>query len=119
MLDSGALVHPYSRWLALRAPDGRLDRIPPDRLCSGVVAAGVPVGAIVFTEYAPNTATALRPLPPAQVALRLLPHCPGVRARPVETLKAVRAVAASAPGFEGPRGEAALAAHTVLRTLAV
>ena len=58
-----------------------------------------------------------------QVALGLLPHCPGVRQRPADTLSTLRVVAARARGFEGVRGDAQLAARALfdqareLRTL--
>ncbi len=116
-------MHPYRRWLALGTPEGALTRVAPEELDANLVEEGIPVDVIAFTEFRDGTAIDLRQLPPAQVALGLLPHCPGVRQRPADTLSTLRVVAARARGFEGVRGDAQLAARALfdqareLRTL--
>ncbi len=114
VIDQDGLVHPYSRQLALRAPDHSTARMRPDELGGEVVTAGLPVGALVFTEFQPGQAWRPERLSPGHVVLRLLQHCLGARGRPGETLRALRAVARRAPGFVSPRGDAEAAAVTLM-----
>jgi len=113
ILDARRARAPYRRWLALGTPEGALTRVTPEELDANLVEEGIPVDVIAFTEFRDGTAIDLRQLPPAQVALGLLPHCPGVRQRPADTLSTLRVVAARARGFEGVRGDAQLAARAL------
>jgi hypothetical protein len=73
-------------------------------------------GAVFFTEYGSTGPTELEMISPAQAALRLLPHCLGVRARTTQTLASVRALAHRVPCFTNTRGDAdAMAADVIAR----
>lgn len=113
VVDTGGSVHPYSRQLALRTPRA-VDRVAAGELGGAVVTKGMPVGAVVFTEFQEDATLNLVPLPSGEVVLRLLQHCLGVRGRPSETLTALRALAERAAGFASLRGDATVTARTLV-----
>ena len=113
VLDTCGQVWPYARWLALRDGDG-VRRIPAASLTSRMVSGPLPVRTIVFTAYRAGSTFAARPLPVPECVLRLLAHCPGARARPEATLRALRAAAEGAAAVQGVRGEADHAAGILL-----
>jgi hypothetical protein len=111
VIDPAGRVHPYSRPLALRSP---VRRVGAAALGGVVVTDSLPVAAVVFTEFVPTAEFAMSPISPAEVALRLLSHCLGVRGRPAETMAALQAAAAHAKGFAGLRGDAGTAAAALM-----
>jgi hypothetical protein len=111
VIDPAGRVHPYSRSLVLRTP---VRRLRADELGGVVVTDCLPVAAVLFTEFVPDADFDMSPISSAEVALRLLQHCLGVRGRPVETMAALQAVAIDAKGFIGCRGDADLAAAALM-----
>jgi hypothetical protein len=111
VIDPAGRVHPYSRPLALRSP---VRRVRAGALGGAVVTDSLPVAAVLFTEFVPGADFAVTPISSAEIALRLLTHCLGVRGRPVETMAALQAVATNARGFIGPRGDADVAAAALM-----
>lgn len=103
VLDPEGRVHPYARPLARRAADRF---VTPAQLGAPVMPGGLAAGALVFVEFRGGAIPFLRRLSPGAAVLRLIEHCPGVRARPVETLRTLQALACSTPAFAGTRGEA-------------
>jgi hypothetical protein len=111
VIDSAGRVHPYSRPLALRSPSRR---VGADALGGHVISESVQVGAVCFTEFAPGTEFVITPVSSAEVVLRLMSHCLGVRGRPAETMAALQAASSHARGFAGNRGDAAAAAAVLM-----
>ena len=119
VLDRDGRVHPYARRLAFRSGGRGVARVPAGELGGDIFADALPVGAVIFTEFRPEQALDLQPMPSGELMLRLLEHCLGARGRPAETLRALRALASAAPGFRGARGEAdGVAAALIQRTRA-
>ena len=111
VIDPAGRVHPYARQLALRTP---VRRVRADELGGIVVTDSLPASAVLFTEFVPDTDFDMLPISSAEIALRLLQHCLGVRGRPVETMAALQALAIGAKGFIGRRGDADVAAAALI-----
>lgn len=111
VIDPAGRVHPYSRPLSLRSP---VRRVRADALGGVVVTDSLPVAAVLFTEFVRDANFAMSPISSAEVALRLLTHCLGVRGRPAETMAALQAVGTNARGFVGRRGDADVAAAALM-----
>jgi hypothetical protein len=114
VIDRNGHVHPYSRRLALRTVEPAVTRVRPEELGSRAFVRGIPPGAVLFTEFKPDSRLATQPLSAGHVVMGLLEHCLGARGRPSETLKMLSAVAERAPGFVSARGEADTAARDVI-----
>jgi hypothetical protein len=116
VLGPGGDVHPYARHLALRLPGHPFSRMHPAELGATARSTHVPPGAVFFTEFHSSGPTALEVVSPAQAALRLLPHCLGVRARTRQTLASLRALTRRVPSFANTRGDAdTMAADVIAR----
>lgn len=115
VLDESGRVLPYPRPLALRTRSGvRRLRMPRPR------ATLLRVGWVVGLRYdaAARDALSVEPMSAGQTALLLLDNAVAARLAPERVLPAVRTVAAGAEGLRGVRGEAALAATTLLSRIA-
>jgi hypothetical protein len=77
-------------------------------------ARPIPAGLIVLTSFQPGTDWAPEVCEPAAAALALIEHTIGARAKPAETLSAVRALAETSLTVSGPRGEAEPVARALL-----
>jgi len=97
----GGLVTGWARPVRVRRPTGGVDRLD-----IATTAAPVPVGLVAVVRYQPGAALDLEALTTAQTAMLLLANTVCARTRPDESLDAALAVARSAPGVTGVRGEA-------------
>jgi len=105
--DEYALVDPetgrttgWQRPLHVRGPEGtaRLDLAEP--------GPPVPVDAVAAIRYDPAVGTVFVPMAPADVASALLANAVCARRRPEDTIVAAAAIARTATGIQGTRGEA-------------
>ncbi len=101
-------VEAYARPLALRG-DAAAHWIPAGDYRDRAPRRPLPVDTVLFTHYSSGAAFDPVRLSPPDAVLRLLTHCPAAQKRPEETLRALRALAASAEAWVTPRGEAAVA----------
>jgi hypothetical protein len=113
VVDAAGRVHPYSRQLALRTT-GAVARVAADEFGGTVLTAGLPVAAVLFTEFKDGATLNLTPLSSGEVVLRLLEQCLGVRGRPLDTLAALQALARDAVGFGSLRGDAEITAKMLM-----
>lgn len=116
VLDRHGLVHPYPQPLGIRATGGLTQRdAEPTSL--GAVVATEPgrIGLVVFTRF--TEARRWRPTSttPGQTVLGLLEHTVCAQRRPAQALDVIRRAIAHAKAVTGLRGEAALAAASILR----
>lgn len=116
VLDGDGLVHPYPRPLSLR-PRGRGSEVEVEPAALGARVGRRPLrpGMVVLTAYRPDATWAPAEVSAGAGALGLLGHAIPVRARPDETLDAVRAAARGCLVLEGERGEAAPVAADLVR----
>ena len=67
----------------------------------------IPVGLVAFVSYRPDTEPGWTELSPAELTGELLAHTISARDRPHESFDAALAVARTARGVKGTRGDAA------------
>ncbi|MEJ7582719.1 MAG: hypothetical protein WKF43_01285 [Acidimicrobiales bacterium] len=117
-LDGAGLVHPYPQDIRLRI-DGSTAVVAPRELGGSVAIGPVPVGAIVVTSFhRPSTRWRPRRGTQGEGAIALVEHSPTAATRPGEALSATTAAARGATVLVGRRGDADVAATSVLRRLA-
>jgi hypothetical protein len=120
VLDPAGKVHPYAKPLSLRPNDGRYgERQPVEAL--GGQAGDVPaeVALVVVTKYVPGSVWAPQRREPGFGALALLTNAIPARSRVEEAMRATTGAARSAAVLQGDRGEAAHAAASLIRELAL
>ncbi len=110
-------VHPISRRLALRRPDGQMDRVDVRAWGARVGGSPTPVGLIVATRHVAHARWQPRALTPGEAVQAMVEHAIGLARQPARTLAALAAIAQAAPAFEGTRGEAAAVVEWCLRSL--
>lgn len=116
ILDANGLVHPYPKPLSIRPDNASRRGIDTPAAHFGAVTAtrALPVGLVALLRYRGAGQLTLRPLPPAEGALLMLEHAVAARTAPERVLRALQAVAASAPIVAGERGDAEEAAQRLL-----
>lgn len=103
VLDAHGRVHPY---------------LAPPEILAAAPADGLPLGAILFSNYAPGASWELRSLSRGQCVVELLAHTVNAQIRPEQSLQAVNAALASGPAMlRSDRGEAAATAPLLLSAL--
>jgi len=118
VIDSSGRVHPYARPLALRAEGSdRQTKYPAESL--GIVTGSrpLPVGLVVACRYKRGANWRPRLLSQGQGALEMLANAVPARSNPKASLATIERVVSQAPVLKGPRGEAALAAASILKRL--
>ncbi len=118
LLDARGMVHPYARDLQVREP-GRSARkkIAAADLNGKTASEPGAVALVVFTEFVEGAAWHPEPLSPGLAALEMLRHAIAARQRPAQSMAAIERVMSSATAWRSPRGEASLAAESLLRLL--
>lgn len=110
-IDTG-LVEGWSRPIHRRLPDGTVERIA----LSEHVPTSTPVDLVAVIRYRRGTELALDPSPTAQVAQDLLKNTVSAQRSPEDAFRAAIAIARTARGLAGTRGEATAAARFLLST---
>jgi hypothetical protein len=119
LLDSQGRVHPFTRDIRMRRP-GAPDQVPlPLRQLDGRAATGpLPVSMVVFAEFAEHARWAPEAMTPGRAVLELLLHSTPVQRTPGRTLATLSAMMRHARAWRSQRGEAAVAARSLLAALA-
>jgi hypothetical protein len=119
VLDLAGRVHPYPRPLSIRSSDGSTvtERHVAD--LGGTAAEGsAEVATVVVTRYRAGCEWRPKRLSPGRGLVALLANTVPAQERPKESLEALNRALAAAIVLESDRGEAALAAASILESLA-
>jgi hypothetical protein len=119
LLDSEGRVHPFTRDIRMRRP-GAPDQVPlPLKQLDGRSGTGpIPVAMVVFAEFAEHAQWTPEPVTPGRAVLEMLLHSTPVQRTPDRTLATLSAMMRHARAWRSQRGEAAVAARSLLTALA-
>lgn len=119
LLDLDGRVHPFTRDIRMRQP-GAPDQVPlPLKQLDGRAGTGpLPVSMVVFAEFAENAQWAPEAVTPGRAVLEMLLHSTPVQRTPDRTLSTLTAMVRGARVWKSQRGEAAVAARSLLAALA-
>jgi hypothetical protein len=120
VLSADGLVHPYPKPLSLRrgprwsAGSRVQDDVAVESLGGRAVSRPLPLGLVVVTRYKWHATWAPVRRTPAAGAMALFENAVPARERPAQSLAVVTRATESALVLEGPRGEAAQVAESLL-----
>lgn len=118
LIDSGGRVHPFARDLRMRWPGlAEQTPVPVAQLNGRAGTDAVPVSLVFFAEYAENAQWAPEALSPGRAVLEMLLHTIPVRRTPGRVLATLSSMMGHAAAWRSQRGEAALAAQSLLAAL--
>ena len=118
VLDREGRVHPYARPLAVREGVGlRQTRRTIGEFGGSAGEGPLPVGLVVVSRYERGTSWRPRPLTLGECVLELLSNTVPARRSPARAMSVLTKAAAGANAFAGPRGEAAVVAQAIMRSL--
>lgn len=118
VLDGQGLVHPYARRLSLRERGTRdATDVGAEELGGRTGTAPAPLGLVAATRYEPGATWDPAPRSAAAGALLLLEHAGQAREHPERVLDTLHRAVRGALVLEGPRGEAAAAAASLLAAM--
>jgi hypothetical protein len=119
LLDSEGRVHPFTRDIRMRSP-GASDQVPlPLKQLDGRAGtAPLRVSMVFFAEFAEHARWAPETVTPGRALLEMLLHSTPVQRAPGRTLGALSAMMRHARAWRSQRGEAAVAARSLLAALA-
>lgn len=119
VIDAGGLVHPYARPLAVREGAGLgQTRRTVEELGGRAGEGPLPIGLVAVSRYERGAGWRPRRLTPGECVLELLSNTVPARRSPARALGALTKAAAGANALAGSRGEAALVAEAILRSMA-
>lgn len=120
VIDSGGLVHPFPKPLAIRLSDGEPTQTNHDVAeLGGVAGTGpVPVAVVAFAQYRPGADWRPVSLSPAETVLDLFGNAYMGADRPGASLPILRRAVEGALGLKGERGEARPTAVDLLARIA-
>lgn len=118
VIDREGRVHPYARPLAVREGDSlRQTRKTVEEFGGSAGERPLPIGLVVVSRYERGTSWRPRPLTSGECVLELLSNTVPARRSPARALSALTKAAAGASALNGPRGEAAVVAEAIMRSL--
>jgi hypothetical protein len=119
ILDCHGRVHPFARDLRMRQP-GRPDQTPlPLSDLNGRAGENpLPVALVVFAEFREHASWAPEAISPGNAVLEMLLHTAPVQRTPARVLATLTAMMRHATAWRSQRGEAAVAARSLLTALA-
>ena len=118
VIDREGRVHPYPRPLAVREGDGlKQTRRTVEEFGGSVGEGPLPVGLLVVSHYERGAGWRPRRLTAGECVLELLSNTVPARRSPARAMGALTKAAAGATVLAGPRGEAAVVAQAILRSL--
>lgn len=118
VLDRGGLVRPYARPLAVREGVGlRQTRRTVEEFGGSAGESPLPVGLLVIGRYERGASWHPRRLTAGECVLEMLSNTVAARRSPARVLSVLTKAAAGANALAGPRGEAAVVAEAILRSL--
>jgi hypothetical protein len=118
VIDRGGRVHPYARPLAVRESGGlKQTRRPVEEFGGRAGEESLPVGLVVVSRYESGASWRPRRLTAGGCVLELLSNTVPARRSPARVLSVLTRASAGVLTFAGPRGEAAVAARAILRSM--
>jgi len=119
LLDPQGRVHPFARDIRMRQP-GAPDQVPlPLKQLSGREGTNpLLVSMVVFAEFVEHARWAPEAVTQGRAVLEMLRHSVPVQRTPERTLATLSAMMRHARGWRSERGEAAVAARSLLAALA-
>lgn len=118
VIDREGRVHPYARPLAVREGDGlRQTRRTVEEFGGSTGEVPLPIGLLVVSRYERGASWRPRALTSGECVLELLSNTVPARRSPARALSALTKAAAGATAFAGARGEAAVVARAIMRSL--
>lgn len=118
VIDRDGRVHPYARPLAVREGVGlRQTRRTVEEFEGRAGEGPLPVGLVVVSRYERGASWRPRPLTPGECVLELLSNTVPARRSPTRAMSVLTKAAAGTDACAGPRGEAAVVAQAVMRSL--
>ena len=116
VIDSGGLVHPFPRPLAMRTDERKMKlyELTAEDLGGKVGRRPIPVRAVVFTHFKRGARWRPRPLTPGQGLLSLVPFTLPIRLNPEFSVQVLNIVTARAILLSSPRGEANIFTQNLL-----
>lgn len=119
LIDSDGKIHPFARDLRMRQPDqSEKTLIPLAQLNGRAGTQPLPVAMIVFAQFVENAHWAPEPVSPGRAVLETLLHTTPVRRSPARVLTTLTKMIRSATAWRSQRGDAAVAARSLLSALA-
>jgi hypothetical protein len=119
LLDAEGRVHPFTRDIRMRHP-GATDQVPlPLNALDGRAGtAPLPIAMVVFAEFSEHARWAPEAVTPGRAVLEMLRHSSPVQRTPSRTLATLSAMMRHARAWRSERGEASIAARSLLAALA-
>jgi hypothetical protein len=118
VLDLEGRVHPYARPLAVREGGGlRQARRPAEEFGGRVGEDPLPLGLVVVSRYESGAKWRPRRLTAGECVLEMLSNTVPARRSPARALSVLTRAAARVPALAGSRGEAAVVAQEILKSL--
>jgi hypothetical protein len=119
LLDGEGKVHPFARDLRMRRP-GKDDQtpVPVAQLQGRAGTEALTVALVVFAAFAEGALWAPEPVSAGRAVLEMLLHSTPVQRTPARVLAALTATMRHATAWRSQRGEAGVAARSLLTALA-
>lgn len=118
VIDREGRVHPYARPLAVREGDGLTQtRRTVEEFGGSAGEVPLPIGLVVVSRYERGASWRPCALTSGECVLELLSNTVPARRSPARALSALTKAAAGATAFAGARGEAAVVARAIMRSL--
>jgi hypothetical protein len=119
LLDSQGRVHPFARDIRMRRP-GAPDQVllPLEQLDGRAGTVPLLVSMVVFAEFVEHARWVPEAVMPGRAVLEMLRHSTPVQRTPERTLATLSAMMGHARAWRSQRGEAAVAARSLLAALA-
>lgn len=118
VIDREGRVHPYARPLSVREGDGLKQTRRRVEEFGGRAGVGpLPLGLVVVSRYERGAGWRPRPLTSGECVLELLSNTVPARRSPGRALSTLTKAVEGATALAGPRGEAAVVAQAILRSL--
>lgn len=119
VIDASGNVHPYARDLQMRQPGNPEQRSIAVEQLGGKSGLGpLPVGQVLFAEYVEGSEWALEPVSNGMAVLEMMRHTIPVQRTPARVMSTLSTMMRGVTAWRSQRGEAKLAAHVILTTLA-
>jgi hypothetical protein len=119
LIDAEGMVHPFPRDLRMRQPgSSRQTPVQVSQLNGRAGTEPLPVSLVVFAQFAANARWAPESMSQGRAVLELLLHTIPVRRTPSRVLATLSTMMCNATAWCSQRGDAAVAARSLLVALA-
>lgn len=119
VVDASGNVHPYARDLQMRERGSSEQRsLKVERLGGSSGLVPLPVGQVLFAEYAEGSEWAPEPVSNGMAVLEMMRHTIPVQRTPARVMSTLSSMMTGAAAWRSRRGEATATAHAILIALA-